>query len=200
MAQSTDAERWNNRYRMGDTPWHHDSHADFLETTLDRLTIVPARALDLGCGLGRNAYYLARRGFQVLGVDISEVAIAGAISACPSGLDVSFAVVDALRQPIPGGPFSFVFDFGCVHVFGEDVVRQQIVAKVADAMEPGGTWVSWWGSADGPPGNEGPPRRTARDIVSAVEPHFEVVQLSRGVYRPGIYSWECVFQKRAVYP
>ena len=196
MTPSTDAERWNNRYRTGDTPWHHESHAEFLEAALDDLTITSGRALDLGCGLGRNAYFLARRGFSVLGVDLSEVAIAGAIAGCPHDLDVSFAVADVLQPPIPGGPFSFVFDFGCVHVFGEPAVRQQVAANVAQVMEPGGIWVSWWGSADGPPGTDGPPRRTAGDIVSAVEPVFSVLRLARGEYRPGIYAWECVFQKR----
>jgi SAM-dependent methyltransferase len=66
------AGKWNERYRSGEGS----------ETTPDDLVIrsaaefpVPGRALDIACGTGRNAIYLARSGWSVLGVDYSQVAV-----------------------------------------------------------------------------------------------------------------------------
>jgi hypothetical protein len=71
---------------------------------------------------------------------------------------------------------------------------------VAGVLEPGGLWLATIGSTDGPPRTEGPPRRSARDVVQAVEPAFEILELTRGLIRPGEdpprFSWQGVFQRR----
>ncbi len=68
-----DRERWDARYADGAyQSRRHPSH--FLEQTADRLPH-EGRALDLACGAGRNAIYLARRGLRVDAVDISRTAL-----------------------------------------------------------------------------------------------------------------------------
>lgn len=67
-----DRERWNGRYaagEYGERRWP----SDFLKESLDRLP--RGRALDLACGLGRNARFLAENGWQVDAVDVSDVAL-----------------------------------------------------------------------------------------------------------------------------
>jgi len=72
--------------------------------------IAPGRTLELGSGTGTNAIYLVQRGFDVVGVDISPLAVeqarAKAHGCC------RFETIDFLNEVPPGGPFQFVFDRG----------------------------------------------------------------------------------------
>lgn len=190
---------WDERYASGQTGWDRPHHAPQIERTIERLGIEPCRALDLGCGRGRNSRFLARRGFSVVGVDISARAIADA-EARQGEPDCHFHRLDVLLDPIPGGPFGVVFDYGCFHVFDQDRERATLARVVADLLEPGGLYVAVIGSTDGPPRDHGPPRRSALQVVQAVEPHFEILELVRGVIdadeHPARPTWEAVLRKR----
>lgn len=80
--------------------------------------LVPARgrALDLGCGPGRNAVRLAAAGFQVDAVDLSPTAVAwGEERAREAGVDVRFVCGDAFTTAELTGPYGLVVDSGCFH-------------------------------------------------------------------------------------
>jgi SAM-dependent methyltransferase len=191
---------WDERYTSGQTGWDRPGHAPQIERAITRLDLPLCRALDLGCGRGRNSRFLARQGFSVVGVDISGVAIAAA-QAAQGELDIEHHRVDVLVDPIPGGPFGAVFDYGCFHVFDEDEHRSTLAARVAEALEPGGLYIAVIGSTDGPPREQGPPRRSALQVIQALEPRFEILELVRGVIRPGEDpvrpTWELVARKRS---
>jgi SAM-dependent methyltransferase len=168
---------WNEHYAGGCTPWDSDEADPSLVATVEAGTIPPGRALEVGCGTGTNALWLAAHGFDLLGVDVSPLGIdrarakrGDAASAC------RFEVLDFLKDP-PEGPFDFVFDRGCFHVFDAPEVRAHFAALVAAVLTPGGLWLSLIGSTEGAPRDTGPPHRSARDIASAVEPALEIVQL-----------------------
>ena len=168
---------WNAHYASGFTPWDSDEPDPALVATVEAGTIPAGRALEVGCGTGTNALWLATRGFDVLGVDLSPLAIdraraklGDAASAC------RFEVLDFLKAP-PEGVFDFVFDRGCFHVFDAPKVRARFAARVAGVLAPGGLWLSLIGSTEGAPRDTGPPRRSAREIASAIEPALEIVQL-----------------------
>lgn len=72
------------------------------------------RALDVGCGLGRNSRWLASQGFLVTGVDIAPYAVQEAARRSP-GLEITYREVDFVREPVPGAPFDLVYDSGCFH-------------------------------------------------------------------------------------
>lgn len=86
----TDADRdkWNERYRSG--AYADRSHPSaLLERWIER--IPPGRALDLACGAGRNALFLASHGFAVDAVDISNAALTRARErAQGAGLEVNW--------------------------------------------------------------------------------------------------------------
>jgi SAM-dependent methyltransferase len=67
-----DAQRWDERYASTDLVWSAGPNV-FVEEELSYLP--PGRALDLACGEGRNALWLAQRGWDVTAVDFSKVAI-----------------------------------------------------------------------------------------------------------------------------
>lgn len=147
------ADRWSDRGggwwdgfyadREREVPFFVAKPDENLATYLDRGLVAPGRALDLGSGPGRNAVFLAGRGFDVEAVDLSATAVAwGEERAREAGVAVAFHRGDAfdlvraephavradaglvrdesdpLRagpRPPRGGPYDLVYDSGCFH-------------------------------------------------------------------------------------
>ncbi|RMI13500.1 class I SAM-dependent methyltransferase [Cellulomonas triticagri] len=75
-----------------------------------------ARVLELGCGPGRNAVWLAQQGCQVDALDLSATAVAwGAERASAAGVEVQFTRADIFRWQPPTEPYDLVYDSGCFH-------------------------------------------------------------------------------------
>jgi SAM-dependent methyltransferase len=179
--QPTMKRDWNEHYAAGETPWDSGEPDGRLVELLEAGVLPAGRALDIGCGTGTNARYLASRGYVVLGVDLSELAIERATAAPrPQAGSVQLRRLDFLVDDPPAGPFDLVFDRGCFHVFDDAGEQRRFAERVAACLAPEGLWVSLLGSTEGPPRDHGPPRRSARDIANAVEPALEVVEL-RGI-------------------
>lgn len=191
---------WNERYASGEPlPWDTGMADPQLVRMIEARAIAPGRTLEIGCGTGTNAIYLAQHGFDVLGVDISEVAVDKARSKA-QGL-CRFDVVDFLAAAPAGGPFEFVFDRGCFHVFDDEGDRARFAKRVAAELVEHGVWLSLIGSTEGAPRDEGPPRRSAREVMNAIEPSLEIVQLLATeftVYEEPLKSWLCLSRKRAI--
>ena len=108
-----------------------------------------------------------------------------------------FVTLDVLAAAPANGPFDFVFDRGCFHVFDEPEERAQFAARVAAALVPGGLWLSVVGSTEGPPREVGPPRRSAREVTLAIEPVLEIVELRAAEFREhGAQAWFCLSRRR----
>jgi SAM-dependent methyltransferase len=176
---------WNARYADGNLPWDTGNPDEHLVAAVAGGAVTPGRTLEIGCGTGTNALWLAAHGADVLGVDLSPLAIdkarAKAAAAGAAARTCRFEILDFLAAEPPGAPFDFVFDRGCLHVFDDDAVRARFAARVAALLAPGGVWLSLIGSTEGPPRDSGPPRRTAREVMAAFEPVLEVVEL-RAIY------------------
>ena len=164
-------------------PWVH-SKADFnLVDMVEDLPILPCKALEIGCGTGTDALWLASRGFEVTGVDVVQIPIDLARNeAANININCQFLVHDFLLDDIEGGPFQFVFDRGYFHSYKTNTKRKQLAGKVADSLEKGGLWLTLAGSCDSPPREEGPPMISAKNIVDSVEPFFEIVLLKSSVF------------------
>jgi SAM-dependent methyltransferase len=190
---------WNESYASGQLPWDTGQPEPLLVEFVTCGGVSPARTLEIGAGTGTNAIWLAERGFDVLGVDISPLAVEQA-RAKMKGRDLRcrFAALDFLAATPPDGPFRFVFDRGCFHVFDEPGERQRFAAQVAAALEPGGLWLSLIGSTEGPPRDVGPPRRSAREIALAIEPALEIVELRSAEFHNDAKAWFCVSRQRTI--
>ncbi|MEU6004767.1 class I SAM-dependent methyltransferase [Streptomyces sp. NPDC047453] len=111
---------WDGFYadRTRPVPFFADKPDENLVEWLERGLIGGHRALDLGCGPGRNALHLAERGFEVDAVDLSPQAIAWARErARETGAEVRFLCQDAFGSagsPLIG-PYDLVYDSGCFH-------------------------------------------------------------------------------------
>ncbi len=194
---------WDERYRAGETPWDSEDPDEHLVEFLRHGSVERGRALDVGCGTGTNALWLARQGFAVLGLDISSAAIEKArAKAGTAVLDCRFATADFLRDALTDGPFDLVFDRGCFHVFDKAEDRARFVERVASLLERDGRWLSLIGSTEGPERDSGPPRRSAHDIVGAIEPKLEIVELRsiefQAQLEEPVAAWQCLSRPRWV--
>ncbi|NMO52732.1 class I SAM-dependent methyltransferase [Actinoplanes sp. TBRC 11911] len=110
-----DAAQYDQEYRSGRPPWDIGVPQPALTRVLDAGLVKGPAVLDAGCGSGTLSLELARRGFEVTGVDVSRVAIEQArAKAAAAGLSVRFEVRDATRE-LGAGPFDSIFDCGLLH-------------------------------------------------------------------------------------
>lgn len=125
---------WDDRYRTAEFIWSLTPNRFVAEQLAD---LAPGRALDLACGEGRNALWLARRGWRVTAVDFSGVALdKGRQRAAKDGLELKWVAADlAAYVPEPGG-FDLVV-IAYLHLFPHDL--ETVLRRAADALAPGGT-------------------------------------------------------------
>jgi SAM-dependent methyltransferase len=189
---------WNESYASGQLPWDTGQPEPLLVEFVASSGVKPSRTLEIGAGTGTNAIWMAERGFDVLGLDVSPLAVERACAKMEGrSLPCRFEALDFLAVPPPGGPFQFVFDRGCFHVFDEPDDRQRFAARVATALAPGGLWLSLIGSTEGSPREVGPPRRSAVEVILAIEPALEVVELrSAEFHGSNAKAWFCLSRQR----
>ena len=93
---------WDERYaRHGEGMWSGRANGALVTELAES---PPGRALDVGCGEGADAIWLARAGWEVTGLDVSEVALERAAAAArEAGVTVHWVLADvALSPPSPG--------------------------------------------------------------------------------------------------
>jgi SAM-dependent methyltransferase len=129
---------WEKHYGERDRIWSGRVNVQFADVVSD---VSPGRALDLGCGEGADAVWLAERGWDVVAVDISETALGRAKEAAGSrGVSdrIEFVQLD-LSEDFPGGEFDLVsaqFLHSTVYLD-----RSKVLANAAAALRAGGQLV-----------------------------------------------------------
>jgi len=129
-----DASHWNDRYRTAEYVWKADPNRFLVDEVAD---LPPGRALDLACGEGRNAVWLAERGWVGTGVDFSEVGLdKGRRLAADRGVDVEWVCADAATWVPPDDGYDLVAVF-YLQLAAES--RRRAIGVAGRAVAPGGT-------------------------------------------------------------
>jgi SAM-dependent methyltransferase len=129
-------------YRIGFTPWDSGQVPPELTALIEGPGALPTgRALDVGCGTGTQAVYLARNGWEVTAIDAVPRPLSRARArADAAGATVDWILADAARIErlglAPG--FTLVFDRGCFHGL-DDAQRAAYSAAVTELAAPGAT-------------------------------------------------------------
>ena len=131
------ARSWDERYRSreagesGPPPvWAKQDPSEFL---VEHAGLLPkgGRALDVAMGTGRNAIYLAQLGFEVTGVDISQVACGRALEAAgAAGVRIEAICADMESWAVPEAAFDVVINFNYLH--------RDLCPRLATSLRPGG--------------------------------------------------------------
>jgi SAM-dependent methyltransferase len=131
---------WNGFYedRTKPCPFFVESPDENLARWVDEKLVRPGRAVDLGCGNGRNAIFLARRGFVVDGVDYSQKAIDWAAERVKdAGVSVGLRCQSVFELAYEPGSCDLVYDSGCFHHLPPHR-RRTYVELVTRLLKPGG--------------------------------------------------------------
>jgi len=126
-------------------PWNSATPPAALVEFVESGRVAPCHTVDLGCGAGNYAVWLALRGFQVTGIDLSPVALGMAERlAAEKGVGCRWLALDLTRpletDALTAG-FDFAFDWEVLHhVFPED--RPVFAANVWRMLRPGGHYLS----------------------------------------------------------
>jgi SAM-dependent methyltransferase len=133
-----DEAGWDERYASAPALWSGEPNASLVDL-LDAVALTPAAALDVGCGEGGDAVWLAGRGWQVTGTDISSVALdraAAAAEAAGVAERCRWVHADIGTTTLPAGPFDLV-NAQYLHLPSPE--RPALWNALAATVGPGGT-------------------------------------------------------------
>ena len=170
-------------------PWNSEAPPDKLVELVQSGKVRPCKTIDLGCGAGNYAIYLAERGFEVIGVDSSPTVIKIATeNAQKRGVRCKFIVADLLSDLHDiKETFDFGYDWDFLHhIFPED--REKYVKNVYNILKPGAQYLSVCFSEKDPQfGGAGKFRKThmgtilyfssESEIHDLFSPYFDIQEL-----------------------
>ena len=135
--KSISGSEFNKAYTSGRPPWDIGQPQPAF-VALAHAGRITGKVLDVGCGTGENAVFLCQRGLDVLGLDLSSVAIAEARTRAQARhLLARFVVGSALDLLSLEETFDTVIDSGLLHILS-DADRARLVAGVHAVLQPGG--------------------------------------------------------------
>jgi SAM-dependent methyltransferase len=155
-----------------DLPWHSIEPADLLVDAVSRRKI-PGKALDLGCGSGAFSLYLAKRGYEVTGLDFIPKALEMAAKRAEAeNVAVTWVLADLLFWNT-ADKFDLILDSGCLHTV-QSVNLPRYKRQLLSWMTPQTDFIlAHWGKRsmfDWRP--VGPRRRTRQAIVRFLSPEL----------------------------
>jgi SAM-dependent methyltransferase len=135
---------WDRAYRAGDHLEHWEAPTvpgELAALVAAGLAVPGATALDVGCGSGQEAAFLAAAGLTVIGVDSSRPALELARERAEAhGVELDLRLGSALDLPVDSAAVDLVLDRGCLHgIDRED--RPEYAAEVARVLRPGGRFL-----------------------------------------------------------
>ena len=203
---------------LEEIPWNRENAPELLVKLVENGEIqLPqekaehtCKVIDLGCGAGNYALYLAERGFDVTGVDFSPKAIEIAKeNAQKRNLTCNFLVADIVKDLNEfGQTWDFSYDWGVLHhILPEQ--RQQYVKNVHEILNPDGRYLSVsFSEKDSSYESSGKLRKTRigsvlyfsseGELLKLFEPYFQIIEIKtvkiEGKFTPHIFNY--VFSKR----
>jgi ubiquinone/menaquinone biosynthesis C-methylase UbiE len=146
------------------------------------------KVLDVGCGTGENALYLAGNGFSVTGVDLTSGAIASArAKAAEKKLKVDFRTGNALSLDFKGSAFDNVIDSGLFHTFSDDD-RPVYAREIARVLAPKGKYFMLCFSEKEPTNWGGPRRVTRKEIEATFSSFFKINYIRDALFTTRFHS------------
>ena len=184
---------WENLYKsqkVETMPWYNENFDFDLEKELDERKIIiinnnsddSKTFLDLGTGPATQAIWLAKRGFKVIGSDLSEAAINRARKIYANEENVNFIVDDILNSKFKDNEFDYIFDRGCFHVL-LPADRQKYISKIKQILKNDNGILFLKCFSDKEPRQEGPYKFSAEQIRDLFDESFRIDSIKETVYQ-----------------
>jgi SAM-dependent methyltransferase len=198
-----DVAYWESLYRQGMPPWETGRPSAELMRLVGERTVRPCSTLEIGCGTGANAIYLAQRRFEVTAVDASPLALERARLRCEQeGGLVRFVLADIYEFAQNAERFDLVVDVGFYHF-----ARRRHLSRFLDMLwwvtRPGSCYLTLAGATGEPALDNGPPQVSEDEIRSELGRLFEFVhlyptRLESSSRAEGFPGWSCLLRRPEV--
>ncbi len=195
--------QWDLPYQTGaETVWDTGHASTELKRMVEAGQIKPCRTVEIGCGVGSDAIYLAGRGFDVTAIDIAPTALnRAARKAEQAGVKVTWLLADILNPPTLE-PFDVVYDRGCYHEVRQRDPKAYVAALKKLTHDRSKVLIlagnankdSFWRF-------EGPPRVKEQDIRDDFANGFRLLQLREFRFDPargqkqGALAWSILLER-----
>ena len=132
--EAAEVAEWNERYRDRDQIWSGRPNSALVAEVAG---VAPGRALDVGCGEGADAVWLAQRGWAVTAIEVADVALdRGRAAAAEAGVDITWRHAGLVDAALPGGGFDLVsVQYPALRTRPDHATERALL----DAVAPGGT-------------------------------------------------------------
>ena len=185
-----DFPEWDTLYKNQNVetmPWYNENFDSDLEKELVERKIINnnnegKKFLDLGTGPATQAVWLAKRGFNVTGSDLSESAINRARKIYTNERNIKFVVDDILNSRFKDNEFDYIFDRGCFHVL-LPVDRQKYIRKIKQILKDDNGILFLKCFSDKEPRQEGPYKFSPERIRNLFGEHFRIDSIIETVYQ-----------------
>ena len=177
---------WEHAYRAGHVNWDPGQYDGHLPWLIDTFSIRPCRAIDIGCGNGKSAIWLAEQGFDVTGVDLAPTAIKQAV-ALAARRNVPARFVQGVFPNVPellGIKYDLVIERGFLQHLKHEEMAETLL-RISELLSPGGFFYSLMLADGGKTGYRGMKRWREDEIRAVVQPLFRVVSMKKSVFTPG---------------
>ncbi len=172
-------------------PGEYDRHLPWLLSTF---RIAPCRTIDLGCGTGKSAVWLAERGFDAVGIDLAPTAIRHANGlARTRGVSATFVAgefpgdftADRRKAVLGNEPFGLAIERGFLQHFGPGRELDRVLRAIVDLLAPHALFYSLITAREGNRAGWGPRLWSESEVRDSLGAWFRIRHMELSVFTPG---------------
>jgi len=172
--ENRDWDEIYSKFNLGLIPWHSDKPDKELIALIKKGRVKPNKVLDVGCGAGTDAIFLASKGCKVTAIDISyEVIKIAQKRAKKAKVKVNFIAHDFMKTEFESGSFDFINDRGCFHHINP-IERESYAAKINDVLRKNGYYYLRCWSDKEEESERGPFRISKGEIKNTFSKYFKL--------------------------
>lgn len=186
------------RHNLDEIPWHSDKPDQELIDLIENKKIRPDSVLDIGCGAGTDAIYLASKGCKVTAIDVSHEALRIAQErAGKAGVEINFIAGNFLDIEFHNESFDFINDRGFFHHINPGS-REKIAIKINNLLKSNGYYYLRCWSDKEEESNQGPYRISKDEIKNTFSEFFKIGKIKDFRFSgKGARGYACLMRKEA---
>lgn len=197
--ENRDWEKIYSKYDLTEIPWHSDKPDQELIELIENKEIKPHIVLDVGCGAGTDAIYLASIGCEVTAIDVSHEAIRIARERAEKArVKVDFIADNFMEFDFHDKSFDFINDRGCFHHINPQD-REKFAMKINDLLKNNGFYFLRCWSDKEEETERGPYRISRDEIRNAFSKFFHVGEIKDFRFGGrGARGYACLMRKEEI--